>query len=328
MLRLLAVAAVAVAVGLLVGRGTLPTTADVTELGYTYSAKFLCGTISDGAGPLADGEYATAINVHNLQDYNVHIFKKAVLAPSEPQLGQPSAWKDLVIPPDAAFEIDCPDIRQLLLLEPPFPFLKGFVVIHSPAELDVWGVYTSALTLGGTTAGTDISEDIEVVPAKRQAFPWGCDGGADIDCDGCADVEEQGMNPTLGGLRDYLNKWDFYDVPAPTLGGGGNMGNRDKAISIGNDVLAVLEYSGTSRNGPPNAGPDGISGTADDRDYDDDKDSDKVQDGIAYDRTVGGQFDPGPPPRLLSDVPNGSISIGEDVLLVLDQSGHSCQALP
>jgi len=97
------------------------------------------------------------------------------------------------------------------------------------------------------------------------------------------------------------------------------MANRDKAVSIGNDVLGVLEYAGTSRDGPANAGPDGVPGNADDRDYDDDKDHNDVKDGIAYDRSVGVQW---------SGPPNGAISLGEDVLLVLDQSGHSCQAPP
>jgi hypothetical protein len=106
------------------------------------------------------------------------------------------------------------------------------------------------------------------------------------------------------------------------------MANRDTAVSVGNDVLGVLEYAGTSQDGPPNAGPDGIHGTADDRDYDDDVDRDDMKDGIAYDRSVGLQFDPGPPARFLSDAPDGSITTGEDVLLALDQAGHSCAAPP
>jgi hypothetical protein len=142
----------------------------------------------------------------------------------------------------------------------------------------------------------------------------------DTDGDGCADGEEAlYSSPALGGQRNPLDPWDFYDVPAPTIGNGGSMANRDKAVSIGNDVLGVLEYAGTSRDGPANAGPDGVPGNADDRDYDDDKDHNDVKDGIAYDRSVGVQW---------SGPPNGAISLGEDVLLVLDQSGHSCQAPP
>ncbi len=133
----------------------------------------------------------------------------------------------------------------------------------------------------------------------------------DTDGDGCADGEELLFtDPALGGLRDPKNPWDFYDVPVPTLGSGGTMGDRDGAISIVNDVLAVLEYSGTQENGPPNSVP---------RDYDDDIDGDTVKDGIAYDRSLGPMW---------SDAPDGAISIIGDVLLLLEQSGHSCQAPP
>jgi subtilisin family serine protease len=128
----------------------------------------------------------------------------------------------------------------------------------------------------------------------------------DSDGDGCSDQEELGSNPTLGGQRDPLDPWDFYDVPVPTLHAGGSTDNRDKAISIGSDVLAVLDYTGTSEGGP--ASGLGIS-------YDEDMDGDTVKDGRAYDRSLGTAW---------SGPPNGSVSIGEDVLLVLDQAGHSC----
>jgi hypothetical protein len=55
-----------------------------------------------------------------------------------------------------------------------------------------------------------------------------------------------------------------------------------------------------------------------------DNDCDGAPDGIAYDRTVGAMYEPGPPPRFLSAAPDGSITILTDLLLVLDQSGHTC----
>jgi hypothetical protein len=172
----------------------------------------------------------------------------------------------------------------------------------------------------GLTGRYDDDSDNDGVPDGVEFMQLGTSAvNPDSDNDGCAEGKERGSNPTLGGQRNPLDKWDFYDVPAPTIGNGGSMANKDKAISIGNDVLGVLEYAGTSLGGPPNAGPDGIPGNADDRDYDDDVDDDDVSDGMAYDRSVGVQW---------SGPPNGAISVGEDVLLVLDQSGHSCQALP
>ncbi|MGB6837050.1 MAG: flexitail domain-containing putative surface protein [Dehalococcoidia bacterium] len=139
----------------------------------------------------------------------------------------------------------------------------------------------------------------------------------DSDGDGCSDVEELGDNPTLGGTRDPLNPWDFYDVPVPTAFNGGTLEDRDKAVSILNDVLAVLEYSGTSDGGLCNSGPDGTPGNADDRCYDQDNNSDGEDDGLLYDRSPGAVW---------SDAPDGAITINEDVLLVLAQSGQSCQA--
>jgi len=44
-----------------------------------------------------------------------------------------------------------------------------------------------------------------------------------------------------------------------------------------------------------------------------------MYDGLLYDRSVGPTW---------SDEPNGAITILEDVLLVLDEFGHSCQAPP
>ncbi len=139
----------------------------------------------------------------------------------------------------------------------------------------------------------------------------------DTDGDGCADSEELGANPALGGTRDPLNPWDFYDVPVPTAFGGGS--TRNKAVDVIGDILAVLEYSGTSDNGPPNSGPDGIPGTGDDRDYDQDNNADTVEDGREYDRSPGAVW---------SDAPDGHISITSDVLLALAQSGHSCAGPP
>jgi len=141
----------------------------------------------------------------------------------------------------------------------------------------------------------------------------------DTDRDGCADGEELGPNPVLGGTRDPLNPYDFFDVPVPTAFNGGTLENRDKAVSILNDVLGVLEYAGTSDGGDCNGGPDRISGTGDDRCYNQDKNSDGEDDGILYDRSVSGGW---------SGPPNGAITLIEDVLLALAQANTNCQASP
>ncbi len=144
--------------------------------------------------------------------------------------------------------------------------------------------------------------DAGSLPADYCVFP------NDADCDGCYDSAEPALSPP-GNPSD---PWDFYDVPVPTLGSGGHISgdgsgidSRDHAISIIADVLAVLEYSGVSRFGVPNAAL---------RDYDDDVNTDTVPDGVAYDRSVGPRAGP----------PDAAVSIIVDVLIVLDQSGDSC----
>ncbi|MGB6896755.1 MAG: thrombospondin type 3 repeat-containing protein, partial [Dehalococcoidia bacterium] len=114
----------------------------------------------------------------------------------------------------------------------------------------------------------------------------GCVFANDADCDGCTDASEAGLTPPASSS----DPWDWYDVPVTALGTIGSGGadissgdpagtdDRDGAVNIINDVLSVLEYSGTSYGGPPNAIP---------RDYDDDVNGDTVPDGRAYDRSVG-----------------------------------------
>jgi len=58
----------------------------------------------------------------------------------------------------------------------------------------------------------------------------------DDDNDGCLDVEELGDNRVLGGLRDPLYFWDFYDV--------------DGTKSVGlSDVLLILQHFGHAASG-------------------------------------------------------------------------------
>jgi len=141
----------------------------------------------------------------------------------------------------------------------------------------------------------------------------------DTDCDGCSDAEELGSNPALGGTRDPNNPWDFYDVPVPSAFDGGTLGDRDQAVSMLNDVLSVLEYSGTWNGGLCNSGPDQIPGSPDGRCYNQDNNCDGRNDGLLYDRSAGATW---------SDAPNGAIKVTEDLLLVIAQTGHSCQAPP
>lgn len=150
---------------------------------YQYSAKFICGMQKvtplfkpPSEPPVKPGNYATAINIHNPNDYWVGLHKKTVLAPQEPKQGQPGDWVAFELGPDSAFEIDCPDIIKLLghtvANAADKDFLKGFVVIASPNELDVVGVYTAgSKALVNSIDVEEIDSRIIPIPNALKAPP-------------------------------------------------------------------------------------------------------------------------------------------------------------
>ena len=113
----------------------------------------------------------------------------------------------------------------------------------------------------------------------------------DTDGDGCSDERENGPDETLGGQRDPLNPWDFYDVagsPLPPQNGA-----PDGIIDLPNDILGVIQHH-----------PAGTLG---------------------YDA----QFDRGPwtGPNSWNGTqgPDGVIDLPNDILGVILQFQHSCQ---
>jgi hypothetical protein len=121
-----------------------------------------------------------------------------------------------------------------------------------------------------------------------------CD--ADDDNDGCSDGRENGSIPTLGGLRNPLNFWDFFDTPT------GPMLLRDRAVTVG-DIAAVVARFGSS--GSKAIDPLSVPGAA-------------PAYHTGYDRTAAGEN-----PNGLALGPNGSVTV-QDVSLNVAQFGHSC----
>ena len=158
---------------------------------YVYAAKFLCGELRqiDREGPVQPGRYSTAINVHNPHHIPVVFRKKAVLLyngehpeqakerPLPPTQRECPAVRELG--PDYGLEIDCPDIRDVLLRDasgkpgPQAPvFIKGWVVIETMTtiSLDIVAVYTTESITGQAAAPPSIA--IERVPGTR-TLTWG-----------------------------------------------------------------------------------------------------------------------------------------------------------
>ena len=152
-----------VAVGILglvvLAAGVLPAAGQDSSLRVTwrYPVKFVCGDPGGGGQPVPDvqlpltrGRYHTAINVHNPSvDRPVVFVKKVAVASASPYEGaqRPGKITPFVraeLHANEAFEIDCPEIASVTGL--PIGggnYIKGFVVIMSPSELDVVAVYTA-----------------------------------------------------------------------------------------------------------------------------------------------------------------------------------------
>ena len=137
-----------------------------------YAAKFVCGVPPAAEvtrGAVNSGNYTTAINIHNPNSGGLQFKKKAVLSlPEGVTPHPPSNVVTDTLNSDFAEEVDCANIRKLLGITSATSFIKGFVVLISPAELDVVGVYTAApLT---STGGPGSVATLEVVPVTGRHF--------------------------------------------------------------------------------------------------------------------------------------------------------------
>ena len=78
--------------------------------GLTFTAKFECGTITGGQGPLGPGYYDTAIGILNRQDYSpVTILLNTIVNNGKPVTN--SVIK--TIEPQKTTELSCKDILEL-----------------------------------------------------------------------------------------------------------------------------------------------------------------------------------------------------------------------
>jgi hypothetical protein len=143
----------------LLASGVLPAAGEDSSIRVTlrYPVKFVCGSPGGGSQPVSDvqlpltqGRYHTAINVHNPSlDHAVVFVKKVAVASASPyegaqRPGKVTPFVKAELQANEAFEIDCPEIAQVTGL--PIGggnYIKGFVVIMSPSELDVVAVYTA-----------------------------------------------------------------------------------------------------------------------------------------------------------------------------------------
>jgi hypothetical protein len=116
---------------------------------------------------IAPGRYFTAINVHNPSTCKtVKVRWKVAVADHQGRhVSIITRFSEFILRPDEAFEIDARDIARWTGL-PITDFVKGFVVLECPCELDVVAVYT-ALQGGPTASSSSQAFHTERVPARK-----------------------------------------------------------------------------------------------------------------------------------------------------------------
>ena len=234
------VLAMALAGVMLAGIDTVEAQAGVFQR-TVYSAKFLCGEFQpaggvcpggtpctsdadcpnagdicdQGEGPVKPGNYQTAINIVNPTHHPVAFQKKAVLlfsndpnfpVPTPGTFEEPQPPGNLftgILEENWGMEIDCPDIREVLLGQPapsggPLPFIKGYVVLETFAAGDLLNVVPAYTSHGFTPQ-----------------FDFVCDDGTPCDptdpLDVCLSIGLT-CNPVIAGIVPEGFSIDIEDV--------------------------------------------------------------------------------------------------------------------
>jgi hypothetical protein len=117
---------------------------------FQYAVKIVCGlirTTQQPPNPLPPGRYSTATNVHNPSRCDTVMLRwKVAIGLPGLKVGPVSDFADASLGPDEALEIDCSDVMARFRGGDvsALPYIKGWVIIESPAQLDVVAVYGTA----------------------------------------------------------------------------------------------------------------------------------------------------------------------------------------
>lgn len=109
-----------------------------------YTAKFECGTISGGEGPLRPGHYDTDIGILNKQDFDVQFTWTAVV--NDGRATHPVV-KELA--PQTSTGIVCDMLRQLVGGDD--KFVEGFVIIEVPVSGQIFSGSSAVVGRQGDT---------------------------------------------------------------------------------------------------------------------------------------------------------------------------------
>jgi len=120
--------------------------------GVMYTAKFECGSIFAGEGPLRPGHYDTDISIYNKQRFVTTVLWNLIV-----NNGPSSNAILLNMNPETSTGITCQDIRRVLN-DYNNNFLEGFIIINAP--------FNSALQ----SSGSVISGASDLNPLEIQVF--------------------------------------------------------------------------------------------------------------------------------------------------------------
>lgn len=137
---------------------------------HEFAVKVICGVQKTGSLQLAQGVYATAVNVRNPHTVDIK-FEKHLALTFPPQEQEPGAVHGITLDrlgPGEALGIDCQDLRnEVFPYGYPSSYIKGFLVIQSPQTLDVvWAVTVAGPDYQGGAAMLG-SIDVEHVQGRR-----------------------------------------------------------------------------------------------------------------------------------------------------------------
>jgi hypothetical protein len=144
---------------------------------FQYAAKFSCGSVPVGvSAPVVQGQYATAVAIHNPQRKDLTLQKKIALVvpPGGQNIGQVSAFITEMLGPDQAREVSCQEILNQFQFTPPLTlpaFVQGFLVIETTRSADVTATYSAGPSVGGSfsapTPAASTTSSVATVDVER-----------------------------------------------------------------------------------------------------------------------------------------------------------------
>jgi hypothetical protein len=110
-----------------------------------YTARFICGAITEEEGPLRPGRYNSDINIFNRQSFPISFFWKAVATSQEEQ--SDTNFRIRSLEPGASISLSCKDIKasiQTYANDTGEKFFEGIMTINVDVDSSILGSISSS----------------------------------------------------------------------------------------------------------------------------------------------------------------------------------------